>query len=96
MTMLSVVVAAALMPMPRSVEMRGGTVAATGEVRIVESRDAAIAAEGYRIEIDGSGVKVSASDAAGFFRARTTGSSPRTGAGHAAGSRTRRRFRGAG
>ena len=44
MTMLSVVVAVALMPMPRSVEMRGGTVAATGEVRIVESRDAAIAA----------------------------------------------------
>ena len=72
MTMLSVVVAVALMPMPRSVEMRGGTVAATGEVRIVESRDAAIAAEGYRIEIDGSGVKVFASDAAGFFRARTT------------------------
>ena len=28
MTMLSVVVAAALMPMPRSVEMRGGTDAA--------------------------------------------------------------------
>ena len=43
-TMLGVVVAVALMPMPRSVEMRGGTVAATGEVRIVESRDAAIAA----------------------------------------------------
>ena len=32
MTMLSVVVAAALMPMPRSVEMRGGSVAAKARV----------------------------------------------------------------
>lgn len=71
LTVVGVICAAALIPMPKSIQINTGSVS-TGEVQIVEKTDKALVPEGYRIKIDENEVVVSASDEAGKFRARTT------------------------
>ena len=68
--MLGIVIAAlALVPMPQSVRETGGVSTATN---IVCERDAAIAAEGYRLVVKPDVIVISSSDAAGEFYARQT------------------------
>jgi hypothetical protein len=61
LTVVGVICAAALIPMPKSIQINTGSVS-TGEVQIVEKTDKALVPEGYRIKIDENGVVVSASD----------------------------------
>lgn len=68
--MFSIVIAAlALVPMPQSVRETGGMSTATN---VVCERDAAIAAEGYRLVVKPDVTVISSSDAAGEFYARQT------------------------
>ena len=71
MPILHSVLAVAVVPAPRAIQLHEGAVA-TGAVQVVETRDEGVPAEGYRLEVSPSGVSVSASGAAGFFYARKT------------------------
>lgn len=71
LSLVSVALVASLIPMPKSVQFLEGSVA-TGDVQVVEKKDANIPSEGYRIKIDENQVLISASDSAGVYRAKTT------------------------
>ena len=66
--------AVSIIPAPRSLTPGNGWLAApsAAEVRIGESRDAAIPAEGYRMKVDATAVTIAAADDAGAFYARET------------------------
>ena len=66
----SLILAAALVPMPREIEMLSGVCRADAPVEI--RRDASIPAEGYRLSISPGAIKIASSDAAGEFYARVT------------------------
>lgn len=66
----SLILAAALVPMPREIEMLSGVCRADAPVEI--RRDASIPAEGYRLSISPGAIKIASSDAAGEFYAKTT------------------------
>ena len=68
-TMAETRMAPALVPMPQSVRETGGVSSATN---VVFERDAAIAAEGYRIVVARDRIVVTSSDDAGAFYARQT------------------------
>ena len=66
----SLILAAALVPMPREIEMLSGVCRADAPVEI--RLDASIPAEGYRLSISPGAIKIASSDAAGEFYARVT------------------------
>ena len=66
----SFILAAALVPMPREIEMLSGVCRADAPVEI--RHDASIPAEGYRLSISPGAIKIASSDAAGEFYARVT------------------------
>ncbi len=59
-----------LIPHPVSVELREGTYAAYDE--IATALDEALPPEGYRLEVDATGIRITAADAAGAFYAGVT------------------------
>ena len=69
-TINSLILAAALVPMPREMEMQSGFCPADAVVETM--RDASIPAEGYRLEIAPDGVRVASSDDDGAFYAGVT------------------------
>lgn len=62
-----------VIPMPQKVIEGEGRLECAGELPAIEETvDPAIPPEGYRLSVSGAGVKVSASDKAGFYYARVT------------------------
>ncbi len=69
-TISSLVLAAALVPMPREMEIQSGFCSAGAPLEVV--RDASIPKEGYRLSIASDAIRITSSDAAGEFYARVT------------------------
>ena len=68
---LCAVAALSVVPAPRTISVADGEVDAH-TARIVETRDASVAREGYRLTVSPEGVSVVAADDAGAFYARET------------------------